>query len=90
MVLLCVIVMLLGIFVVQAQDDDNVIRLIENNWSASSLNVNVAKIILEEEFDYEVEIIALDENAQWAAIAAGEADASLEVWPTGHAENDAQ
>jgi glycine betaine/proline transport system substrate-binding protein len=90
MVLLCAIVMLLGIFVVQAQDDDNVIRLIENNWSASSLNVNVAKIILEEEFDYEVEIIALDENAQWAAIAAGEADASLEVWPSGHAENVAQ
>jgi glycine betaine/proline transport system substrate-binding protein len=70
--------------------DDKVIRLIENNWSASSLNVNVAKIILEEELGYEVEIIALDENAQWAAIGAGEADASLEVWPSGHAENVAQ
>jgi len=70
--------------------EGEVIRLIENSWSASALNVNVAKIILEEEYGYEVEIIALDEQAQWAAIAAGEADASLEVWPSGHAENVAE
>jgi glycine betaine/proline transport system substrate-binding protein len=86
-----VLVVALGVMfsAVHAQDD-NTIRLIENNWSASSLNVNVARIILEEELGYEVEIIALDENAQWAALGAGEADASLEVWPSGHAENVAQ
>ena len=62
------------------------ITLIENPWPASSLNVNVAKIIIEQEFGNPVEIIALDENAQWDALAAGDADASLEVWPSGHTE----
>ena len=83
-----VVTLLLSMTFINAQDDT--IILIENNWSASSLNVNVAKIILEAELDYEVEIVALDESAQWAAIAAGEADASLEVWPSGHADNVAQ
>jgi len=62
------------------------ITLIENPWPASSLNVNVAKIIIEQELGNPVEIIALDENAQWDALAAGDADASLEVWPSGHTE----
>lgn len=86
--IIALVMLMLGIMLVNAQDDT--IILIENNWSASSLNVNVAKIILEAELDYEVEIISLDENAQWAAIASGEADASLELWPSGHAESVAQ
>ncbi len=63
------------------------IKLIENAWSASELNVAVAKIILEEQLKYQVEVISLDENAQWAALSAGNADASLEVWPSGHMAN---
>ena len=63
------------------------IKLVENAWSASEANVAVAKILLEEELGYPVEVIALDENAQWPAIASGEAHASLEVWPSGHATN---
>ena len=47
------------------------IILVENPWTASSLNVNVAKLILENEMGYEVEIILLDESTQWAAIGAG-------------------
>lgn len=87
LLIIALVMLLMSVALVQAQDT---IVLIENNWSASSLNVNVAKIILEEELGYEVEIVALDESAQWAAIAAGEADASLEVWPSGHADNVAQ
>ncbi len=63
------------------------IKLIENAWSASELNVAVAKIILEEQLKYPVEVITLDENAQWAALASGKADGSLEVWPSGHASD---
>lgn len=72
---------------VVAQDNDFTVVLVENPWTASTLNVNVAKIILEEELGYEVEIILLDESVQWAAISSGEAHASLEVWPSGHQEN---
>ena len=34
-----------------------------------------------------VEVTDLDENAQWSAINTGELHASLEVWPSGHAQN---
>ncbi len=66
------------------------ITLIENPWPASELNVAVAKIIIEAELGNTVEIVALDENAQWDAIAGGDADASLEVWPGGHGERIAE
>jgi glycine betaine/proline transport system substrate-binding protein len=63
------------------------IKLAENPWTGSAVNVAVAKIILEKELGYPVEIVTIDENAQWAALAKGDLSASLEVWPSGHAEN---
>ena len=66
------------------------IKLAENPWTGSSVNVHVAKILLEEQLGYTVEIVTIDENAQWAALASGDLSATLEVWPSGHAENVAQ
>lgn len=66
------------------------IKLAENPWTGSSVNVNVAKILLEEQLGYTVELVTIDENAQWAALASGDLSATLEVWPSGHAENVAQ
>lgn len=66
------------------------ITLVANPWPASELNVAVAKIIIENELGNPVEIVSLDENAQWDAIAAGDIDASLEVWPSGHGERIAE
>ncbi|MCL4297843.1 MAG: ABC transporter substrate-binding protein [Anaerolineae bacterium] len=63
------------------------IKLAENPWTGSAVNVAVAKVILEKELGYPVEIVTIDENAQWAALAKGDLSASLEVWPSGHAEN---
>lgn len=85
LMILTAVILLLPTIV--AQDNDFTVVLVENPWTASTLNVNVAKIILEEELGYEVEIILLDESVQWAAISSGEAHASLEVWPSGHQEN---
>lgn len=69
---------------------EETISLVENPWPASELNVAVAKIIIEQELGNTVEIVALDENAQWDALAAGDVDASLEVWPSGHSERIAE
>ncbi|MCA9969990.1 MAG: hypothetical protein KC425_07240 [Anaerolineales bacterium] len=69
---------------------EETITLVENPWPASELNVAVAKILIEQELGNPVEIVALDENAQWDAIAGGDADASLEVWPSGHSERIAE
>lgn len=66
-----------------------VIKLVSNPWSASELNIEVARIILTEELGFPVEVIQLDESVQWTALANGDAHASLEVWPSGHAANRA-
>jgi glycine betaine/proline transport system substrate-binding protein len=73
-----------------ASEPKPTLKLVQNPWSASELNVNVAKIILEEKMGYPVEIVTLDESAQWAALASGDAHASLEVWPSGHGDNIAK
>ena len=73
-----------------AMDEKVTIKLAENPWSASAVNVNVAKILLEEQLDHPVEIVQLDENAQWPALATGDLHGALEVWPSGHAENVAE
>ena len=63
------------------------IKLAENPWTGSAVNVYVAKTLLEEQLGYTVEIVTIDENAQWAALANGDLSATLEVWPSGHVEN---
>lgn len=73
-----------------AAEEKPVIKLAENPWSGSAVNVAVAKNILEKQLGYQVEVVTVDENAQWAALGKGDLHASLEVWPSGHAENVAE
>lgn len=63
------------------------IRLAANPWLGSQLNATVAKILLEEQLGFGVEIVPVDETSQWDLIAAGDLHASLEVWPSGHADD---
>jgi len=58
-----------------------------NPWTGSAVNANVAALLLEQQLGYTVELIEIDEFAQFPAMAAGELDATLEVWPSGHAED---
>lgn len=60
-----------------------VIKLAENPWTGSSVNVYVAKQLLEEKLGYTVEVVTIDENAQWPAMAKGDISAVLEIWPSG-------
>ncbi len=62
------------------------IKLVANTWEGSEANIAVAEAILEE-VGYAVEVVALDENAMWPSMAAGDVHAALEVWPSGHAAN---
>ncbi|HSH11141.1 MAG TPA: glycine betaine ABC transporter substrate-binding protein [Ilumatobacter sp.] len=60
------------------------IKLIVNPWSASRLNVEVAKNLIENELGYPVEIIEVNENdAMFTGMADGSLDAVLEIWPSG-------
>ncbi len=60
-----------------------IIKLAENPWTGSSVNVYVAKQLLEEKLGYTVEVVTIDENAQWPAVAKGDISAILEIWPSG-------
>jgi glycine betaine/proline transport system substrate-binding protein len=73
-----------------AGGEKTTIKLAVNPWSASELNVAVAQILLEEQLGYPVETVEIAEQAQWAALAAGDLHASLEVWPSGHGANVAE
>ncbi len=60
------------------------ISLIVNPWSASRLNAEVAKIIIEENLGYPVELRDVNENdAMFTGMADGTLDAVLEIWPSG-------
>lgn len=60
------------------------ITLVVNPWSASRLNVEVAKKIIETELGNPVEITEVDENdAMFTGLADGSVDAALEIWPSG-------
>jgi glycine betaine/proline transport system substrate-binding protein len=63
------------------------ITLAANPWPGSHANVAVAQNVMENELDIDVEVTEIDENAQWPGLDAGDIDAVLEVWPSGHADN---
>jgi glycine betaine/proline transport system substrate-binding protein len=56
-----------------------------NPWDGSAVNANVAKIVLESKLGTPTTLVALDENASWVGLDAGDLDANLEIWPSGHA-----
>ncbi|QBI19312.1 glycine/betaine ABC transporter substrate-binding protein [Egibacter rhizosphaerae] len=66
---------------------DGEVTLAANPWPGSFANAHVAAIILEDEMGYDVEVIEIDENAQWTGLADGDISAVLEVWPSGHEDN---
>jgi glycine betaine/proline transport system substrate-binding protein len=61
------------------------VRLVQNPWDASRLDAAICRILLTEQLGLTVQVTEVDEYAQWAPIASGQQDASLEVWPSGHA-----
>ena len=56
-------------------------------WQGSAANVAVAQKLLEDKLGYTVDTTDIDEYAQFPALANGDLDATLEVWPSGHAKD---
>jgi glycine betaine/proline transport system substrate-binding protein len=61
------------------------LKIAANPWTGSAVNAYVAKVVLESKLGTPVEVVALDENAAWVGLDAGDLDANLEIWPSGHA-----
>jgi glycine betaine/proline transport system substrate-binding protein len=59
------------------------INLVANNWTASALNTEVARQLIENELGNPVEVVAIDENTMFTGLSDGTLDAVLEIWPSG-------
>jgi len=68
--------------------DNPTINLVVNPWTASRLNAEVAKVIIEQELGNTVELTEIDENAMFTGMADGTVDAVLEIWPSGVTEDE--
>jgi glycine betaine/proline transport system substrate-binding protein len=63
------------------------LNLAINAWTGSAANVAVAQDLLQQKLGYTVKTTKIDEYAQFPALAKGQLDATLEVWPSGHADD---
>ncbi len=61
------------------------LKIAVNPWTGSALDAQIAKILLQEKLGYSVELVEIDEFAQFPALAKGDLSATMEVWPSGHA-----
>jgi glycine betaine/proline transport system substrate-binding protein len=71
-----------------ATGDNPTINIVANPWTASALNAEVAKQLIESELGYPVEIVAIDENTMFTGMSDGSLDAALEIWPSGVTEDE--
>src|SRR5436309_9051582 len=58
-----------------------------NPWDGSAANVAVAEYLLKNQLGYSVNDSNVNEYAQFKQLSTGDLDATLEVWPSGHADD---
>ncbi len=68
--------------------DKPTITIVQNAWTASAVEAQIAKQLIEQELGNPVDIVEIDENAMWAGLADGDLDAVLELWPSGVDETE--
>lgn len=64
------------------------INIVANAWTASALNAEIAKQLIESELGNPVEIVAIDENTMFTGLSDGSLDVALELWPSGVDETE--
>jgi glycine betaine/proline transport system substrate-binding protein len=67
-----------------AQCGSDPIVIAVNPWVGAEANANVAANVMEEQMGCTVTLKRYNEKAQFPAMADGDVDATLEVWPSGH------
>jgi glycine betaine/proline transport system substrate-binding protein len=67
-----------------AQCGSDPIVIAVNPWVGAEANANVAKVAMEQDMGCTVELQEINESGQFPAMADGDVDATLEVWPSGH------
>ena len=68
-------------------NSDTTITIAVNGWVGSAANANVAANLLRDKLGYTVELVEIDEYGQFQKLSTGALDATMEVWPSGHAQD---
>ena len=61
---------------------DKPVKIAENDWTGNLIDINLAKVIMEEHLGLEAELVFADYTAQWAGLANGDLDIAMEIWPS--------
>ena len=67
-----------------AQCAGDTITIAVNPWVGAEANAAVAQTVMQDQMGCEVELQEINESGQFPAMADGDVDATLEVWPSGH------
>lgn len=67
-----------------AQCAGDTITIAVNPWVGAEANAAVAQTVMQNEMGCTVELQEINESGQFPAMASGDVDATLEVWPSGH------
>ena len=67
-----------------AQCGSDPIVIAVNPWVGAEANAAVAQTVMQEQMGCTVELQEIPETGQFKAMADGDVDATLEVWPSGH------
>ncbi|MCB0955459.1 MAG: hypothetical protein KDB12_04795 [Ilumatobacter sp.] len=59
------------------------IRIVRNAWTASALEAEIMKQLIESQLCVPAEIIDIDENSMFTGMADGSVDFVTEIWPSG-------
>jgi glycine betaine/proline transport system substrate-binding protein len=59
------------------------IRIVRNNWTASAVESEIMKQLIETKLCNKAEIIDIDENSMFAGLSDGSLDLVTEMWPSG-------
>lgn len=63
-----------------AQAEDKTLVIGTNNWAENVAVANMWKLILENRYDYDVELSDVSKNALYSGLANNDFDISLEIW----------
>lgn len=71
-----------------AELSGDTINIVRNAWTASAIQSEIVKQLIESELCAPAEIVDIDENSMFTGLADGSLDLVVELWPSGVVEDE--
>ncbi len=79
-VLMVALIALVGISMFACVGEEDVIKIGEGTWASNAFHDQIAKIIIEEGYGEEVQVMSMDTSMMIASLKEGDIDLSMETW----------